>query len=515
MPGIEAVAERPDGSRVPFAPYPKLLKDAAGRVTGAVNVLVEIADRHESHIKAERLAAIVASSEDAIIGKDLTSTITSWNEGAERIFGYSSEEMVGQSILRLIPERLQGEELEIIAKLKRGERIDHFDTMRQTKNGKEIEVSITVSPIRDLAGKVVGASKVARDVTQRKQDEVFQQLLVEELNHRVKNTLAIVQSIASQSLRKAASPESFAESFNGRVQALARAHDLLVRRRIRGSSLSDIISQQVQLGWDHDGRIEAVGPEVLIGGRDAMHLALVLHELATNARKYGALAPTHGNGRLRISWIVDFQPSARLALQWQETGVVGITTPGRRGFGSTLIERSLEGSEGTVHVNFGGDGLECHIQLPLEPLEPQSAPREMLDRKTNQSRARVLVVEDEPLIALDLEEILVSAGFSVVGPAGSVAAAIGLIERRPVDVALLDANLGGYPVDDIAAALTRANIPFAFATGHQREGLPRSFAAARVLGKPFNPTDVISTVTELLQPLESPLRPRSIENNPG
>ncbi len=508
MPGAEAVAERPDGSRVPFAPYPRLLKDADGKVIGAVNVLVEIADRQAAHVNAERLAAIVASSDDAIIGKDLDSNIISWNRGAERIFGYTAEEMIGQSILRIIPERLQHEEPEIIRRLKQGERIDHFDTVRVARDGREIELSITVSPIRDLSGRIVGASKVARDITQRKRDEAFQHLLVQELNHRVKNSLAIVQSIATQSLRRASSPQHFTESFSGRVRALAKAHDLLVRQRIGGTSLREMIREQVLLGNADDERIQMVGPEVVVAGRDAINLALVLHELATNARKYGALSAEQPAGSLAIQWRVDYRPLPRLELKWEETGVVGMKTPDAKGFGSVLIERSLQGSGGEAMLSVTSDGFRCEISLPLESDQQAIPPSE--SASTRADNGRILVVEDEPLIAMELEQALIATGFSVAGPVGTIGGALKLIETDKVDAALLDANLAGHPVDEVAAALTRANIPFAFATGHDREGLPQSFASAPILRKPFNSAEVVAMVADIMRPPAArPLRSRA------
>jgi PAS domain S-box-containing protein len=498
MPGIEAVAERPDGTRVPFAPYPTLLRDAEGKVKGAINVLVDISDRQNAHMHAERVAAIVASSDDAIISKDLNGIVTSWNEGATRIFGYGADEMVGQSILRLIPERLHAEEAGILARLKAGDRIDHFDTERVTKSGQIVQVSLTVSPIRDLSGRIVGASKVARDVTARKRDETFQRLLVEELNHRVKNTLAIVQSLAGQSLRKSKDADHFVESFNGRVQALARAHDLLVKRRMSGSTLGELIGQQVLLDAPDDGRVATGGPEVVVSGRDAVQLALVLHELATNARKYGALSLKHPNGKLDIRWTVKFRPLPRLELEWQESGVQGVASPNRQGFGSTLIERSLTGSGGWSKLSYAADGLHCSIALPLEDPNAGEFERAQAMPDRNAGKGRVLVVEDEMVIAMDIQDTLIATGFSVVGPAASVRAALDLIAREKVDVALLDANLGGSSVEEVAAALTRANIPFAFATGHQRDGLPASFASARLLAKPFSNADLIATMAELL-----------------
>jgi PAS domain S-box-containing protein len=236
--GYEALAERPDGTRVPFVPYPTALRDASGRVTGAINVLVDVGDRKEAEATAARLAAIVTSSDDAIISKTLEGIITSWNAGATRIFGYEADEIIGQHITRLIPTELRDEENVIISKLRAGERIDHYETVRVAKDGRRLDISLTVSPMRNETGKVIGASKVARDVTEKKQAEKLQQLLVEELNHRVKNTLATVQAIANQSLIRAKSQKDFVTSFSGRLQALAKLHTLLTQTNMRGTDLS-------------------------------------------------------------------------------------------------------------------------------------------------------------------------------------------------------------------------------------------------------------------------------------
>lgn len=285
--GEEAIAERPDGTRVPFQPYPTPLKDASGRVIGGINLLVDISASKEAELQSQRLAAIVTSSDDAIISKTLAGRVTSWNRGAARIFGYEAAEMIGQPINRIIPPELQHEETEILARLSRGEHIDHYETERVAKDGRRIDISLTVSPLRDGAGRVIGASKVARDITGRKRAEKLQRLLVEELNHRVKNTLATIQAIASQSLRRAKSPGDFVASFTGRIQALARAHTLLTQTRLEGAHLIDLVREQVLLGVP-DNRITPSGPQLMLDSQSAVQLALVLHELATNARKYGA-----------------------------------------------------------------------------------------------------------------------------------------------------------------------------------------------------------------------------------
>jgi len=173
--GVECIAERPDGTQFWFTPYPTVLRDEDGRIAGGVNLLVDITARKLAEIATERaqrlLSAIVDSSDDAIISKNLNSIITSWNKSAERLFGYTSEEVIGKPINLLIPSDRQDEEPSIIGRLMRGERVDHFETVRRRKNGTLVDISLTISPIRDSSGRVVGASKIARDITKGKRAE--------------------------------------------------------------------------------------------------------------------------------------------------------------------------------------------------------------------------------------------------------------------------------------------------------------------------------------------------------
>ena len=224
---------------------------ALGRVqqeelTGTLILVADVTRQRESEDAEARLAAIVASSNDAIVSKTLDGIVTSWNAGATRLFGFHPNEIVGQSIRRIIPPELHDEENDILAKLGRGERIENYDTVRITKDGRRIDVSLSISPVRDRSGKLVGASKVARDITQRRRSEETQRLLMAELNHRVKNTLAIVQAIASQTLRSTASPAEFVASFAGRIHALALTHDLLTKANWQGVKLSAIIQAQTR-----------------------------------------------------------------------------------------------------------------------------------------------------------------------------------------------------------------------------------------------------------------------------
>jgi PAS domain S-box-containing protein len=169
--GVEAIAERPDGSRIWFTPYPRPLRNAEGAIIGGINMLVDITDRKKSEQATGLLAAIVDSSDDAIISKSLDGVITSWNKSAERLFGYTAEEAVGQHITLIVPADRRHEEATILGRLRRGERIDHFETVRMRKDGKTLDISLTISPVKDAAGRVIGASKVARDISERKRAE--------------------------------------------------------------------------------------------------------------------------------------------------------------------------------------------------------------------------------------------------------------------------------------------------------------------------------------------------------
>lgn len=173
--GAEAIAERPDGTRFSFLPYPTPLFGADGRIKGAVNMLVDVTERLRAEEATQRLAAIVASSEDAIVSKTLNGIVTSWNEAAQRLFGYAPAEIIGRSILTLIPADRHDEEVEIVGRIRRGERIEHYETVRQRKDGSLFDISITVSPIKREDGTIVGASKIARDISGRKRAEAMLQ----------------------------------------------------------------------------------------------------------------------------------------------------------------------------------------------------------------------------------------------------------------------------------------------------------------------------------------------------
>jgi PAS domain S-box-containing protein len=304
------------------------------------------------------LASIVEFSDDAIVSKDLDGVITSWNNGAEHVFGYTAEEAIGQPNTFMIPRDRCDEELEILTRIRRGEHIDHFETIRQRKNGSLIAVSLTISPVKNIDGKIVGASKIARDISEQKRTQELIATLAREAEHRGKNLLANVQ--ATVQLSQADTPEGLKQVIEGRIRALANVHSLFAVTRWIGAELSTIATYELAPYSEKDKtRVRIDGPQVLLEPNAAQAIAITLHELATNAAKYGALSVA--NGRIELKW--SHEPNGELNLRWTETGGPAAGEPVRRGFGRRIIERLIHQQKGKAHFDWHAGGLVCEITL--------------------------------------------------------------------------------------------------------------------------------------------------------
>ena len=323
-------------------------------------------DKRRLDDQAQKLALIVESSDDAIISKDLTGKIASWNRGAEHLFGYTKEEAIGRSVLMLIPERLQHEEPNILQRIRNGERIEHYETIRRRKDGSEIHISLTVSPVRDTQRRVIGASKIARDITERKRADAQRELLVAELSHRVKNTLATVISIQHQSFSKAPSIDEARQSFGARIRALAQTHSRLAEDNWSGVWLERMLLDEFEPYRGEDGsNVTLSGPPVRLNPKSALTLGMALHELTTNAAKYGALSDPKA-GRVNVGWQIE-PKEGHLNICWSESGGPPVSPPKRSGFGRLLLERALGVDlRSDVQLDFAKDGLKCTISLPLD-----------------------------------------------------------------------------------------------------------------------------------------------------
>jgi PAS domain S-box-containing protein len=352
----EMVGRHKDGHPVAVKTSASPILDGFGTVTGLSVILRDIRERQYAELTQARLAAIVMSSADAIIGKTLDGFITTWNQAAERMFSYPASEMIGQSVRRLIPADRQRDEDVILTRLARSECIEQYETVLLAKDGRTFDASITVSPMRDACGGIIGCSKIIRDITARKRDEAHLELLMRELNHRAKNMLSLVQAIARQTATRA--PEDFIDTFTERIRALAANQDLLIRNEWQGVFVEDLVRAQLAHFADLVGsRIAVHGPRLRLNAAAAQAVGLALHELATNAGKYGALSTETGG--VEVDWRLD---AGVFTMGWTERNGPPVKPPGRQGFGNMVLDLMAKRTvDGDVALEYAPSGLAWRL----------------------------------------------------------------------------------------------------------------------------------------------------------
>jgi two-component system, chemotaxis family, CheB/CheR fusion protein len=447
--------ERPDGSRRIVLAYANPFLDERGQPVGAVNVLVDITDRRRAELARSQLAAIVESSDDAIISKDLNGVIQSWNAAAQRLFGYTAEQAVGRHISFLIPADRADEEDQILARLRAGERVYHFDTVRVRGDGQPVHVSLTISPVRDEAGRVVGASKIARDITDRKQAEeriygLMTQLkeadqrkdeFLAMLAHELRNPLAPLSNLL-EIMKRADGGGDLIEQARSVLerqlgQMVRLVDDLLdVSRITRGKlelrkervELAAVLQQSVEICRPLAERAKhelnvSLPPEPIYLHADPVRLAQVFGNLLNNSCKYA-----EPGGKI---WLTAERHGSDVAVKVKDTGI-GIPpeklgsvfemfmqvdrslerSQGGLGIGLTLVKRLVEMHGGSVaaYSEGLGRGSEFVVRLPVLNDKPKAKTPEPTAEATKTTAHRILIVDDNRDAATSLATLLQITG---------------------------------------------------------------------------------------------------------
>lgn len=504
----EAPRMRKDGSV--FAAHVTLfpLRDENGDVTGFVKVTRDISENSNSGRaileSRRRMEGIVQSAMDAIVTIDDSQAIVLFNPAAEKMFGYSANEVLGQPVTMLMPERYRGSHGDHVRRFFESGVLNrklesHNELKALRRSGEEFPMEASISQVT-VGGQRFG-TMILRDITQRKTSEEARALLAREVDHRAKNALAVAQALVS--LTRADTVEDFAEAIRGRIESLGRAHSLLSQSHWRGAPLEQLIRDELS-PCAKDGQLEIAGPKISCSAGTVQSLSLLFHELATNAVKHGALGCE--SGKVTINWSLD--PGA-LKVEWAESGGPPVGRPKGEGFGSRLL-RQVAGRQLNAKIEFIWEpsGLRVEIRMPEELFiaGEVAAQADLLDAAEairHSTRAReqrkILLVEDEELVALELSVELSRLGWAVVGPAATVAEAQALL-ARPVDAAILDINLRGRSVYPLAEALERRHVPFVFCTGYEMVDPEGRFPDVPVIHKPAHPAAVSAALSDLLRP---------------
>jgi two-component sensor histidine kinase/DNA-binding response OmpR family regulator len=412
-----------------------------------------------------------------------------WDEGQSRIFGVDPSSFVpsAESIAKAIhledTERLR----DAVKALKPGQEAMDIE-LRIVQPGGDVRwCQVAAAASFNAEATLVRLSGVTTDITYRKEAETRQTLLAREVDHRAKNALAVVQAIVR--LAKRDSIDDYVTAVEGRIGALAQTHELLSKARWEGADILHLIQDEMAPYNDGAERVSASGPAAMLTPEDAQTIAMVLHELATNAAKYGALSAK--TGRVDIGWD---HSGEKLVLTWKESGGPQIQPPSKKGFGTKIISSSVAGSDkGQVSFDWHQDGLQFRLELnctvkaiagSAAPKPVESAAQDAPANPPAGSKARLLLVEDETMVGIFMEELLGELGFEPTCPITNLAEAVAAAERERYDGAVLDMNLRGESVYPLAELLKAQEVPFVFVTGYSRNGIEERFSGVPVVQKP-------------------------------
>lgn len=519
----DTVLPMPDGSRreveVQYIPHTGPEGETGGFYAFVVDVTARRAAERALRSSEQRYRSLFESMDQGFGLHEVTPDGRNYryleiNPAFERLTGLSAEQVIGRTVREVLPEMSDAF-------------IDRFVQVART--GEAIRFEEFVAPLNrwyEIYAFATGTGRFATlfdDITERKQAAERQTLLMAELDHRVRNILAAVQSMVLLTARSASSKEQYAEILRGRVAAMARAHGLLTQCGWRGARLDQIVRDELAPYAGHAGGVTIEGPGTcMLKPKEALNFALVLHELTTNAAKYGALSVPEGH--VTVRWRVE---DDAVHLAWEESGGPRVTPPDRRGFGSVLIETALAGDGATtVDLAFPPEGVRCAVTLPRERLADMPPPAAVAPvtppppvhaaAPAPPATPRVLIVEDESLVALEMANALKLAGFVVVGPAAGLSKGLTLAAHESFDIAVLDVNLNGKLSTPIADVLVERGIPFLIASGYDIQTiLPPHLRGAPSLQKPVDSAVLAARLREILgragqtQLTERPAAPQS------
>lgn len=466
-------------------------------------VLAVVADerrrKYDSEEAANKYRAIIETAVDGIIVIDDNAQIQSLNAAAEKMFGYLPGEAIGKSVDILIPfDQREAHHKAMTHHEKTGERrvlggpgvtIEALHKEGHTFSAHLAIAEWFVSDKRFYTG-------IIRDLTLEKQRDGARDMLAREIDHRAKNVLAVVQSLIQLSTGK--TKEEFVSNVRGRIESLARAHSLLSQNKWEGASLFTILSEEIS---SHASRIILRGPPIRLDTDSVQPLSMIIHELLTNAIKYGSLSTEDGG--VVIDWHVT--KDKNLLLEWQEFAGPKIQEPEHRGFGSRLLDQlSHHQLNGSLVKHWREDGLLACLTIPsksfkLGPrVESSNEDPSMKLEVLRVQGDKILVVEDNALLAMEMRFILEDAGYQVVGPVSSVAEGLDLANtRNDLDIAVLDINLAGEMSFPIAEALKAKGVPFVFCTGYEHPDTPASLSDCSFMQKPINERSLLSRLAEV------------------
>ncbi len=474
--------------------------ETTGRIALWCGTNTDITEQRNATQRLRQKARMIELSHEAIFSWNLDGAILTWNRGCEELYGYSASEAIG----RISHDLLKSQHPVPIGEMHQILLTDGGwagEILHIAKDGTKVWVDSRHEVLHVGGNSVV--LETNRDITERRKSDEIRNMLIAELNHRVKNTLAIVQSIASQTARSSKTMAEYADALRGRLQSLASAHNVLTDAHWYGADLRTLVQSEIDATVGNAGSVKLSGDPVFLPPQTALHFTLIFHELATNALKHGALSVPEGT--VEVTWRRKSDDPSRIEMLWRESGGPSVQQPSRAGFGTTLISRSGRLPNITANIDFIPEGVECRIeaQLQADNMQPVmfnpvrgESPLAMAPRVGEKiklpSTTRVLLIGPEPSTALELQESLSDAGLSSAGPVMTIEAATDVIARGRADAAIVDGDMIRSALHGVLSQLAASEIPYVIIASEPFD------CAAPVVRKPVRQTALLEALAAIV-----------------